>query len=120
MQFSNDERHAETFSFLTEVRDYIARWPAHPMNREMLDKIEAHLDDPLRRLVKKGTKSRSGANFTSSGREVLRVWAPAPTQGHATGRQAHDYGPCQGRRRGRFVDYPKAPPRRAIDASARC
>ena len=73
MQFSNDERHAETLSFLTEVRDYIARWPAHPMNREILDKIEAHLDDPLRRLVKEGAKSRSGANFTSSGREVLRA-----------------------------------------------
>jgi hypothetical protein len=73
MQFSNDQRHAETLDFLAEVRDYIARWPAHPVNRDMLAKIDAHLDDPLRRLVKDGAKTRSGANFTPVGREVLRA-----------------------------------------------
>jgi hypothetical protein len=88
MQFSNDQRHADTLDFLAEVRDYIARWPAHPINRDMLAKIDAHLDDPLRRLVKDGAKTRSGANFTPSGRAVLsatlqgdRLTITAPAKG---------------------------------------
>ena len=71
MQFSNDERHAETLIFLAEVRDYIARWPAHPINREMLAKIDTHLDNPLHRLVKSCEIPRSGANFTAEGRGVI-------------------------------------------------
>ena len=73
MQFSNDERHAETLAFLAHVRDYLACWPAHPMNRDMLAKIDAHLENPLRRLVLDGQKTRSGANFTPAGVEVLRA-----------------------------------------------
>lgn len=73
MQFSNDEHHAETLAFLTHVRDYLARWPAHPMNRDMLAKIDAHLENPLHRLVRDSQKTRSGANFTPAGLEVLRA-----------------------------------------------
>ena len=71
MQFSNDERHAETLSVLAEVRDYIARWPKIPVNLEMLALIDAHLDDPLRRLVQRGEKSRSGANFSVPGQMAI-------------------------------------------------
>ena len=42
MQFSTDERHAAKLDFLAGVRDYIASWPAHPMNRDMIQRIEAH------------------------------------------------------------------------------
>ena len=73
MQFSTDERHAETLAFLAQVRDYIARWPAHPMNRDMMAKIDAHLENPLHRLVQDSQKTRSGANFTPAGAEVLRA-----------------------------------------------
>ena len=73
MQFSTDERHAETLLFLAQVRDYIALWPAHPMNRDMLAKINAHLENPLHRLVTDNPQPRSGANFTPAGREVLRA-----------------------------------------------
>ena len=73
MQFSTDERHAETLAFLAHVRDYLARWPAHPMSRDMLAKIDAHLENPLSRLVLDGQKTRSGANFTPAGVEVLRA-----------------------------------------------
>ena len=73
MQFSTDERHAETLAFLAQVRDYISSWPAHPMNRDMLAKIDEHLENPLHRLVKDGQKPRSGENFTPAGREVLRA-----------------------------------------------
>ena len=73
MQLSTDERHAETLAFLAHVRDYLASWPAHPMNRGMLAKIDAHLENPLHRLVRDGQKTRSGANFTPAGVEVLRA-----------------------------------------------
>jgi hypothetical protein len=73
MQFSTDQRHAETLAFLAEVRDYLASWPAHPANRDMLAKIDGHLADPQRRLVQEGTYLRTGANYTAAGREVLRA-----------------------------------------------
>jgi hypothetical protein len=64
---------ADTLAFLAEVRDYIARWPAHSMNRDMLAKIEAHLDDPLRRLIREGEKTRGGSNYTPAGQKVIEV-----------------------------------------------
>lgn len=73
MQFSNDERHSETLAFLAEVRDYIARWPAIPLNREMLVKIGEHLNNPLHRLICEGEKTRSGGNYTPAGQAVIEV-----------------------------------------------
>ena len=40
MEFSTDQRHAETLAFLREVRDYLAAWPPHPANRAFLARIE--------------------------------------------------------------------------------
>ena len=73
MQFSTDQRHAATLDFLAEVRDYIASWPAHPMNREMIQRIEAHLAEPAHHLVRQGSYSRSGATFTSAGLCILKA-----------------------------------------------
>lgn len=73
MQFSNDQKHAETLEFLSSVRDYLATWPQHPMNRQMIAEIEAHLRDPIRNLVRQHAYSRSGANFTPAGACVLQA-----------------------------------------------
>lgn len=90
MQFTTDQRHSSTLDFLAEVRDYIARWPAHPMNREMIQRIEAHLAEPVHNLVRQGLYSRSGAVFTPAGLCVLKatiqgdaltVTAPPRTKG---------------------------------------
>ena len=67
MQFSTDARHAATLEFLAEVRDYLARLPVHPMNRRMLEKIEAHLHEPVHNLIQSGIKPRSGMSCTAAG-----------------------------------------------------
>jgi hypothetical protein len=73
MEFSTDERHAATLDFLAEVRDYIASWPAHPMNRDMLRRIEAHLVEPAHQLARNAVKTRSGASYTNMGIPVLTL-----------------------------------------------
>lgn len=73
MQFSTDERHAQTLAMLAEVRDYIASWPSHPMNRDMLARIDAHVDDPVHQLVLKSDVERTGASFTPGGLCLIRA-----------------------------------------------
>ena len=73
MQFSTDQRYAATLAFLADVRDYIARWPAHPMNREMIQRIDAHLAEPTHHLVRTALYARSGGTFTPAGLCVLRA-----------------------------------------------
>ena len=73
MQFSTDQRHAATLEFLAEVRDYIASWPAHPMNRQIIQRIEAHLTEPVHHLVSQGIYSRSGTTYTPAGLFVLKA-----------------------------------------------
>lgn len=50
MEFSTDQRHAETLDFLREVRDYLAAWPPHPANRAFLARIDEHLAEPMHRI----------------------------------------------------------------------
>ena len=73
MEFSSDERHAETLAFLAQVRDYLARWPPHPMNREMLKKIDAHLEQPGHRLVARAETVRAGGSYTAVGQCLLEA-----------------------------------------------
>lgn len=75
MQFSTDERHGATLDFLAGVRDYIARLPAHPMNRDMIQRIEAHLAEPVNHLTRHAVKTRSGGAYTPAGLPVLTVTA---------------------------------------------
>lgn len=79
MQFTTDEQLAHTLAFLQEVRDFIASWPPHPMRREMLNKIDAHLADPLRSLVAKAPMVRSGGSYTPAGLPVLSAELVAST-----------------------------------------
>lgn len=79
MQFSTDERHAATLDFLAGVRDYIARLPAHPMNRDMIRRIEAHLEEPVNHLARHAIKKRSGGNYTPAGLPVLTATAEGDT-----------------------------------------
>ena len=73
MQFSSDERHAETLAFLRQVRDYIARWPPHPVNRDMLAKIDAHLGEPVHRLAEQAKTLRTGGAYTVVGLCLLQA-----------------------------------------------
>ncbi|RUR71938.1 hypothetical protein EJP67_33315 [Variovorax guangxiensis] len=73
MQFSTDQQHAATLHFLAEVRDYLARWPPHPMNREMIQRIEAHLAEPTRKLVRQQSYTRSGGAYTPMGMGIVQV-----------------------------------------------
>jgi hypothetical protein len=73
MQFTSDERHRETLNMLSEVRQYMARWPAHPVHREMLAKVDAHLADPDQRLVQHAFQEREGAAFTAGGLCLVRA-----------------------------------------------
>lgn len=73
MQFSTDQRHAATLDFLAEVRDYLGRWPPHPMNREMIQRIEAHLAEPTHKLVRLQSYTRSGGAYTPMGMCIVRV-----------------------------------------------
>lgn len=79
MQFSTDERHAQTLAMLDEVRGYIASWPPHPMNRQMLGRIDAHMSDPVHQLVLTSDVARKGASFTAGGLCLIR----ASLAGHA-------------------------------------
>ncbi|WP_157463055.1 hypothetical protein [Curvibacter gracilis] len=79
MQFSTDERHAATLDFLAGVRDYIASWPAHPMNRDMIQRIEAHLAEPAHHLARHAVQTRSGGAYTPAGLPVLTVTAEGDT-----------------------------------------
>jgi len=88
MQFSNDERHAETLALLAEVRDYIASWPPHPMNRDLIAKINGHIDAPLNGLVRRSLTARSAVSYTPFGLEIIRatlegdkLTVTAPAQG---------------------------------------
>lgn len=90
MQFSNDHRHATTLEFLVEVRDYIDSWPAHPINRQMLQRIEAHLAEPMHRLIAHGRHTRSGSTYSPAGlcvlkatllNDIVTVIAPPPPDG---------------------------------------
>jgi hypothetical protein len=73
MQFSNDQRHADTLTFLGAVRDYIATWPAHPMNREMIQRIDTHLKEPCHRLIRDASHQKAGMTTDPAGRVVLRA-----------------------------------------------
>lgn len=73
MQFTTDQKHAATLDFLSQVRDYIASWPAHPMNRQMLKQINEHLEDPTHKLIAEHGYTRSGANFTPAGVCVIEA-----------------------------------------------
>jgi len=73
MQFSTDQRHAATLDFLAEVRDYLVRWPPHPMNREMIQRIEAHLAEPTHKLIRSQSYTRSGGAYTPMGMCIVRV-----------------------------------------------
>lgn len=79
MQFSTDERHGATLDFLAGVRDYIARLPAHPMNRDMIQRIEAHLAEPVHHLTRHAVKTRSGGAYSPAGLPVLTVTAEGDT-----------------------------------------
>ena len=73
MQFSNDQRHAETLAFLTEVREYLARCPPHALNLQMLKRIDTHLAEPIHRLVQRHSVSCSGAAYKAAGQCLLRA-----------------------------------------------
>jgi hypothetical protein len=73
MQFSTDQRHADTLTFLGEVRDYIATWPAHPINKETTQRIKTHLDEPCHRLVRDALHLKTGFNVDPTGRLVLNA-----------------------------------------------
>jgi hypothetical protein len=73
MEFSTDQRHAETLAFLREVRDYLAAWPPHPANRAFLARIDEHLDEPMHRLIASEQHEREAAAYTPAGRCVLQV-----------------------------------------------
>ena len=73
MQFSDDQRHGATLEFLAEVRGYLASWPAHPMNRQMIERIDAHLSDPVHQLAQQSVSRRSGAAFTPVGLCLMRA-----------------------------------------------
>lgn len=65
--FSTDERHAATLQFLSDVADYLRRWPPHALNREMLKRIEDHLAEPTHKLALSHRATRSGAAWTPVG-----------------------------------------------------
>ena len=73
MEFSTDQRHAETLDFLREVRDYLAAWPPHPANREFLARIEAHLPQPMHRVIAHAQHKREAAAYSPAGKCVLQV-----------------------------------------------
>lgn len=73
MQFTTDERHSSTLDFLAEVRDYLARWPAHPVNRQMLAQIDAHLAEPTHDLIRQASQEREGTAFTPGGLCIIRA-----------------------------------------------
>jgi hypothetical protein len=50
-----------TFELLTEVGDYLARLPAHPMTRAMYQKMQAHLNNPLTTAQSKRLKDLADA-----------------------------------------------------------
>ncbi|MCW2314068.1 hypothetical protein [Rhodoferax antarcticus] len=79
MEFSTDERHGATLDFLAGVRDYIARLPAHPMNRDMIQRINAHLAEPVNHLTRHAVKTRSGGTYSPEGLPVLNVTAEGDT-----------------------------------------
>ena len=73
MQFTTDERHQDTLELLAEVRAYMGRWPAHPVHREMLSKIDAHLAEPTQRLLQQVVQERRGDAFTAGGLCLVRA-----------------------------------------------
>lgn len=73
MEFSTDQRHAETLDFLREVRDYLAAWPPHPANREFLARIEEHLAQPMHRVIADAQHKREAAAYSPAGKCVLQV-----------------------------------------------
>jgi len=79
MQFSIDERHTATLDLLSEVRDYIASLPRHPMNREMIERIEAHLSNPVNEIARHVSTKRTGATYTPAGLHILTVTAEGDT-----------------------------------------
>lgn len=76
---SENDSHAATLDFLAGVRDYIASWPAHPMNRDMIQRIEAHLAEPAHHLARHAVQTRSGGAYTPAGLPVLTVTAEGDT-----------------------------------------
>lgn len=73
MEFSTDQRHAETLDFLREVRDYLAAWPPHPANRAFMAKIDEHLAEPMHRIIAGAQHEREAAAYSPAGRYVLKV-----------------------------------------------
>lgn len=73
MQFSTDQRHKESLDLLAEVRDFLTRWPPHPMMRPVIEKISAHLADPTLNLVRSHAYAQSGGAYTPVGLCIVRV-----------------------------------------------
>lgn len=73
MEFSTDQRHAETLDFLREVRDYLAAWPPHPANRAFLARIDEHLAEPMHRLIASAQHEREAGAYSPAGKCVLQV-----------------------------------------------
>lgn len=90
MLFSPQEQHIKTLEMLTQVRDYIASWPAHPMNKEILALIDQHLHLPHHHLLMTAGVERSCASFTPSGLCQVR----ARLNGHALNISIPDKPEC--------------------------
>lgn len=83
MDFSTDDKHLATLDVLREARDYLARLPPHPMTRDMIAKIDAHMTEPTQRVLLKCERVFSGTYYTPAGIPIisaeligrqLRVW----------------------------------------------
>lgn len=73
MEFSTDQRYAETLDFLREVRDYLAAWPPHPANRAFLARIDEHLAEPMHRVIAGAQHEREAGAYSPAGKCVLQV-----------------------------------------------
>lgn len=65
------DSHRETLKMLEEVRAYIARLPDVPMNREMLAKIENHIEDPTQHLALTHKPTRKAGVYTPAGLPLI-------------------------------------------------
>ena len=63
----------ETLEFMQEVRDYIARFPDIPINREMLTKIDGHLANPTRKSIQNTPATRTGGSYTPAGVSLVEA-----------------------------------------------
>lgn len=68
MHLTTEERHQESLRLLSQVKDFLEAWPAHPSMRDMIERIDGHLADPTHRLVAQHSAKRTASSITASGR----------------------------------------------------